>query len=228
MTASTEDRRQSPAGYMPALAVRAEAAPLVIDQPPQRSVDEDIRQRLAAGHYHDAFEWLVERYSAKIFHLAYSMVGNETQAEDLAQEVLLRIWKGLPGYHGGASLSTWIYTIARNTCLTELKRRARHPTISLDEPDFAVAADRVVALQSSDPESGLETDVRQMLGQLPEKYRQVITLFYLEQKSYEEVAALLGVPLGTVKTFLYRAKKELLKINSPRASAPAPLYEPAR
>jgi hypothetical protein len=84
------------------------------------------------------------------------------------------------------------------------------------------------ALQSSDPESGLETDVRQMLGQLPEKYRQVITLFYLEQKSYEEVAALLGVPLGTVKTFLYRAKKELLKINSPRASAPAPLYEPAR
>ena len=67
-----------------------------------------------------------------------------------------------------------------------------------------------------------------MLGQLPEKYRQVSTLFYLEQKSYEEVAALLGLPLGTVKTFLYRAKKELLKVYSRRASAPAPLYEPAR
>ena len=191
-------------------------------------MDEAIRQRLAAGRFHEAFDRLVERYSVKIFHLAYSMIGNQTQAEDLAQEVLLRIWKGLPGYHGGASLSTWIYTITRNTCLTELKRRAQHPTISLDEPDFAGAMDRVPALQSSDPESGLETDVRLMLGQLPEKYRQVLTLFYLEQKSYETVAAQLGVPLGTVKTFLYRAKRELLKIYSRRAPAPALLYEPSR
>ena len=162
------------------------------DQPPQQSVDEDIHQRLAAGQYHEAFERLVERYSVKVFHLAYSMIGNETQAEDLAQEVLLRIWKGLSGYHGGASLSTWIYTIARNTCLTELKRRALHPTVSMDEPGFAAAIDSVPALQSSDPESGLEMDMRQMLSQLPEKYRQVITLFYLEQKSYEMVASLLG------------------------------------
>jgi RNA polymerase sigma-70 factor, ECF subfamily len=213
---------------MPTLAGRTEAAPFVTDQPPQQLVDGDIRQCLAACQYHDAFERLVERYSVKIFHLAFSMIGNETPAEDLAQEVLLRIWKGLPGYHGGASLSTWIYTITRNTCLTELRRRAQHPTISLDEPDGAGVMDRLPALQSSDPEPGLETDVRHMLGQLPEKYRQVITLFYLEKKSYEEVAALLGLPLGTVKTFLYRAKKELLKINSRRASASAPLYEPAR
>jgi RNA polymerase sigma-70 factor, ECF subfamily len=191
-------------------------------------LDEDIRRCLAAGQYHEAFECLAERYSAKVFHLAYSMMGNETQAEDLAQDILLRVWKGLPAYHGGASLSTWIYTIARNTCLTELTRRARHPTVSIDEPDFAAAMDRVPALQSSDPESGLELDVRQMLSQLPEKYRQVIMLFYLEQKSYEMVADLLGMPLGTVKTFLYRAKKELLKINARRAPAPTSLCEPAR
>ena len=204
------------------------ASPLVTERPPQQSVDEDIRQCLATGQFHEAFERLVERYSVKVFHLAYSMIGNETQAEDLAQEVLLRIWKGLPGYHGGASLSTWIYTIARNTCLTELKRRAQHPTVSMDELGFAAAIDSVPALQSSDPESGLEMDVRQMLSQLPEKYRQVITLFYLEQKSYEMVASLLGVPLGTVKTFLYRAKRELLKLNSRRPPVPAPLYEQAR
>jgi RNA polymerase sigma-70 factor (ECF subfamily) len=86
----------------------------------------------------------------------------------------------------------------------------------------------VPSLQFSDPESGLEMDVHHILSQLPEKYRQVITLFYLEQKSYEMVASLLGVPLGTVKTFLYRAKRELLKLNSRRLPVPAPLYEPAR
>jgi RNA polymerase sigma-70 factor, ECF subfamily len=191
-------------------------------------VDEDIRQYLAAGRYHDAFERLVELYSVKVFHLAYTMVRNETQAEDLAQEILLRVWKGLPAYKGGASLSTWIYTIARNTCLTELNRRALHPTVSIDEPAFAAAQDCVPALQSTDPESGLEMDVCQMLGQLPEKYRQVLTLFYLEQKSYEMVAAVMGVPLGTVKTFLYRAKRELLRINARRPHAPAALYEPAK
>ena len=213
---------------MPGVGGPNKAAPLVTERPLQQSVDEDIRQRLVAGQYHESFERLVERYSAKVFHLAYSMIGNETQAEDMAQEVLLRIWKGLPGYHGGASLSTWIYTVARNTCLTELKRRSLHPTVSMDEPGFAAAIDSVPALQSSDPEAGLEMDVRQMLSQLPEKYRQVITLFYLEQKSYEMVASLLDVPLGTVKTFLYRAKRELLKLNSRRPPVPAPLYEPAR
>ncbi len=161
----------------------------------------------------------------KVFHLALSLLRNETQAEDLAQEILLRVWKGLPGYHGGASLSTWIYTIARNTCLTELQRQARRPTLSLDAPEMAKALDALPALQSSDPEAGLELDVRAMLDQLPGKHRQVITLFYLEQKSYEETAMLLGLPLGTVKTFLYRAKKELLKIHSRRSPAPVPVYE---
>ena len=210
------------------MGARADTAPLVTEQPPQQSVDEDIRQCLAARRYHVAFERLVERYSAKVFHLAYSMIGNQTQAEDMAQDVLLRVWKGLPGYHGGASLSTWIYTITRNTCLTELRRRARQTPVSLDAPEFAGAIDSVPALRSSDPEAGLEMDVHQMLSHLPEKYRQVISLFYLEQKSYEQVAALLGMPLGTVKTFLYRAKKELLKISSRRAPASVPLYGPAR
>jgi RNA polymerase sigma-70 factor (ECF subfamily) len=145
------------------------------------------------------------------------MVRNETQAEDMTQEILLRIWKGLPGYHGGASLSTWIYTIARNTCLTELKKRASHPTVSLQTPEFEAAMESLPTLQSLAPEAGVEMDVNLMLGQLPDRYRQVITLFYLEEKSYEELSALLGLPLGTVKTLLFRAKKELVKISNRRA-----------
>lgn len=189
-----------------------------MNEPTQQPAEEFIRQRLASGEYRPAFERVLELYSQKIFHLALSMLRNQAQAEDMTQDVLVKIWKGLPGYHGGASLSTWIYTIARNTCLTELKKRAVRPTVSLSEPDFAQTLDAVPALQCAD-EIHAAMDVNHLLAQLPDKYRQAITLFYLEQKSYEEVAALLGLPLGTVKTYLYRGKRELLKLSRRRTLA---------
>jgi RNA polymerase sigma-70 factor, ECF subfamily len=184
--------------------------------------ENDIQRQLEAGRYSDAFELLRERFKEKVFRLAFSMLRNETQAEDAAQDVFVKIWKGLPAYHGGAALSTWIYAITRNTCLTELKRRDRHPTVSLQAPEMEAASDFVPALRSADPEAGAEMDVEILLARLPENYRQVITLFYLEQKAYEEVALMLGIPLGTVKTLLFRAKKELLRINGrPSRAIPA-------
>jgi RNA polymerase sigma-70 factor (ECF subfamily) len=179
-------------------------------------MEDDIRQLLAAQQWHEAFELLLERFKDKVFRLAVSMLRDQTQAEDAAQEIFLRIWKGLPGYHGEASLSTWIYTISRNTCLTELKKRAARPTVSLSDPALEETLEALPALQTTDRASGAAMDAQVMLAQLPEKYRRVITLFYLEQKAYEEVAAMLGIPLGTVKTLLFRAKKELLRIAARR------------
>jgi RNA polymerase sigma-70 factor, ECF subfamily len=176
--------------------------------------DKDILGLLEARQYSEAFAPLLERFRGKVFRLAFSIMHNETHAEDVTQDVFVKIWKGLPAYHGGASLSTWIYTITRNTCLTELKRRDRHPTVSLQDPEMEAAAGWIPALQSADPEPGSEMDVEILLAKLPENYRQVITLFYLEQKAYGEVALLLDIPLGTVKTLLFRAKKELLRMNS--------------
>lgn len=184
-------------------------------------MDDDIRQLLRDQMFKEAFELILGRYRDKVFRLAYSMLRNESQAEDLAQDILVRIWKGLPTYQGGAALSTWIYAISRNTCLTELKKRSQRPTVSLQAPEMEEGMDRIAALQTRDRETGAEMDVNELLDQLPEKYRQVITLFYLEQKAYEEVAALLGLPLGTVKTFLFRARKELLKLASRRPLAAA-------
>jgi RNA polymerase sigma-70 factor, ECF subfamily len=183
-----------------------------VTRQPQQPNEQEIRQCLEAGQYREALERLLGLYSMKVFHLAYSMVRDETQAEDMAQEIFLRVWKGLPGYNGQAALSTWIYTIARNTCLTEIKRRAMRPTVSLDEPGFKTSIETLESLQTTQPEPGIEMDIEKLLEQLPHNYRQVITLFYLEQKSYEEVSVLLGLPLGTVKTFLFRAKKELRRI----------------
>ena len=176
--------------------------------------DADILALLEARQYGEAFAPLLEQFKDKVFRLSFSILRNETHAEDVTQDVLVRIWKGLPSYHGGASLSTWIYTITRNTCFTELKRRDRHPTVSLQEPAMESASNWIPALQFAGPEPGLEMDVDVLMAKLPENYRRVIALFYLEQKSYEEVALMLGIPLGTVKTLLFRAKKEMLRLHS--------------
>jgi RNA polymerase sigma-70 factor (ECF subfamily) len=138
--------------------------------------------------------------------LAWSMLGNKAAAEDAAQEVFIRVWKALPGFRGQASLSTWIYAVARNVCLTALRAAALRQTISIDEPDVLRAVER---RRDSGAARGAEPDLERLLSELPEKQRQAITLFYLEDKSYQEVASLLGWPMGTVKTHLHRARKQL-------------------
>ncbi len=177
-------------------------------------MEPDTRARLEAQDYCGAFDLVVEQFKDKVFRLAYTMLRDQTQAEDVAQDVFVRIWKGLPSQREAEALSSWVYTITRNACLTELRKRAAHPTVSLEEPTIAQAMESQAALGVPAGEYGAVMDVESLLAGLPEKYRQVITLFYLEQKAYEEVSAMLGLPLGTVKTYLFRAKKELLRIAS--------------
>jgi len=155
---------------------------------------------------------LLPRYQDKVFRLCFSMMRDQSHAEDMAQEIFIRVWKALPGYQAQASLSTWIYAISRNRCLTDLRRRETRPTVSLAEPEVEAIVDQHAAEEAGSLASGTEMDIDWMLDQVSEKYRRTIVLFYLEQRSYEEVAAMLGVPLGTVKTFLHRGKKELLAI----------------
>ena len=194
-------------------------------------MEDDIRERLAARQFREAFELVLERFKDKVFRLSWTMLRDETQAEDMTQDVFMRVWKALPGYTGAASVSTWIYTITRNACLTELKRRQNRPTVSLQAPELESVLDGIPALQTTDPEGGTELDAQVLLARLPEKYRRVVTLFYLEQKSYEEVGAMLGLPLGTVKTLLFRARKALLQFASRNPSptqvaAPPPGVKP--
>jgi len=174
-------------------------------------MDGDITGLLAAKEYREAFDLLLPRYKDRVFRLCISIMRNETQAEDVAQEVFLRIWKALPGFQGQASLSTWIYAITRNRCFTEFRKACNRPTLSIHEPETEALLHQFAA-PAAESQSGREMDIDWMLSQLPEKYARAISLFYLEQRSYEEVAAMLGVPLGTVKTFLYRGKRELLRI----------------
>lgn len=144
------------------------------------------------------------------------MMRNQAQAEDLTQDALLRIWKALPSYDGRASVSTWVYAITRNAGFTELKRRAARSALPLDAESLDPAVGQDPALQSLAPTAGAALDVRSCLERLPEPQQRALILFYLEQKSYAETAAALGVPIGTVKTLLYRAKARLASLRFAR------------
>ncbi len=133
------------------------------------------------------------------------MLNDWALAEETAQEVFVRIWKALPYYRGESTVSTWIYAITRNACLTARKSRAGQHTDSLEILGVRRAAER----RTESPAPDRSPDVLRFVHQLPEAYRQVILLFYMEDRSYDEVAQMLGQPLGTVKTNLHRARKQL-------------------
>jgi RNA polymerase sigma-70 factor (ECF subfamily) len=176
--------------------------------------DADLIQALSRGDRNAVLEGLMDRYRQKVMHLALSIVRDPVLAEDMAQTTFVKVWQALPKFDGRAALSTWLYTIARNTCLTVVTRERRMVPLE----DFAEVAD-----DDGDPmvfgtaQAGIETagqasaeyDVARLLEQLPEPYRRVVVLFYLEDRSCEEVGELLSMPTGTVKALLHRGRKKL-------------------
>src|SRR5471030_1685563 len=156
-----------------------------------------------------AFQELVDRYKDLVFALIARTMLDRSRAEDLAQDVFLRIHRGLPYFRGEARLSTWIYRIVANVCLQEQGRPAA--AISLDderahEQAMPSAPDR----QFNDLE--LRDRLEKAIARLPANYRLLITAHYLQGVQYEGLAEALQLPLGTVKTQLYRAKQQLRRM----------------
>ena len=183
------------------------------DQPaPARSIvsaaaarDTDIVAMLRAGREREAFALLFERYELPVYRLCCGLMRSDL-ADDAAQEAFVRVWRSLRTYDGSAALSTWIYTVARNSCFTLMRRdstRAKRFQPFEDDADFADeqppdAADQC-ALQR----------VQDAVQSLPERQRTVLQLFYWQDQSVDEVAEMLGIPDGTVKTLLHRARQRL-------------------
>src|ERR1700689_4437945 len=169
--------------------------------------DRDILALLQSGAVEPAFQLTLARYQDKVYRLCCALLRDPSAAEDAAQESLVRIWKALAGYDGRASLSTWIYTITRNRCLTALERRRELSSLS----DAATEAE-VEALSHGSDEPQATDDyalLRELVELLPERYRRTLTLFYYEDRSIDEVENMLGMPEGTVKTNLHRARAAL-------------------
>jgi RNA polymerase sigma-70 factor, ECF subfamily len=155
----------------------------------------------------DAFGELVSRYERAVYNLAVRTLRDRTEAEDATQEAFFKAYRALATFRPGAKFSTWIFTICYRLCCDRIAKRRR---LSGDElPDRA------------DPSAGPETlaernddaqRLRAAIDALPEKYRAVITLYHLQGKQYDEIATVLNLPLGTVKTHLFRAKEQLRKV----------------
>jgi len=172
--------------------------------PDESSPDAEVCRLLAAGQRDRAFERLLAAYRGRVYRLALSYVRTPADAEDLAQEAFVRLWRALPLYDGRASFSTWLYVIARNACLSELRRRGARPTASLDDDP----ADPAAPMSAASPVD-LRMECETLVEMLDEPQRRIVRLFYLEERSYEQVAATLDMPINTVRSHLHRARKRL-------------------
>jgi RNA polymerase sigma-70 factor (ECF subfamily) len=178
--------------------------------PDESSPDAEVCRRLAAGERERAFERLLTAYRGRVYRLALSVVRTPADAEDLAQEAFVRLWRALPLYDGRASFSTWLYVIARNACLSELRRRGARPTAPLED-DAADPAGPSPSASRIDSQIDCET----LVDMLDEPQRRIVRLFYLEERSYEQVAEMLDMPINTVRSHLHRARKRLAGLMTP-------------
>jgi RNA polymerase sigma-70 factor (ECF subfamily) len=152
-----------------------------------------------------AFAELVRRHQGRVRGLLLRLTGDRALADDLAQDVFLRAYRGLAGFEGRARFSTWLYRIGYNVYLNH-RTRTRDPA---PLPDAFEACTAAPEGRGSARGSDLRRDLEGAVARLPERYRSVITLYYLEDVSYPEIAEILELPLGTVKTHLHRAKRML-------------------
>src|SRR5262245_19133349 len=169
-----------------------------------------------------AYDELVRTYSASIFHVAYRMLGDSAEASDAVQEIFLKVFRNIGGFKGEAALKTWIIRIAFSEILNRLRwwrRRYRFATVSLDDNPATNGnghGSRNVADSKPTPEEILqskeqETAIQQALSRLSSDHRSIIVLRDIEGFSYGEIADVLGISIGTVKSRIARARADLKK-----------------
>jgi RNA polymerase sigma-70 factor (ECF subfamily) len=164
--------------------------------------DRALVEGLRSGDAH-APRLLIERYQGVVFALCFRMMSHRHDAEDVAQETFLRALRGIAGFDPGRPLRPWLLGIAANRCRTALAKRGRRPGLA-EAPQECV--DRRPGL--TDPDD-LASELERALDRLRPEYRSVFTLFHEQNLAYEEIAQAVGRPVGTVKTWLHRARGEL-------------------
>ena len=167
-----------------------------------------------------AFRELVELHQSAVIGTCARMLGDWSEAEDVAQQVFLRVWKAAPRYEPTARFTTWLFTIVRNLVFNESRRRSRRPTVSLDAPlPGDEAATRRIARRAPMPtpnppmpwrmQAELEKAIDRAIAALPEQQRLAVTLRKYQDLPYEEIAEVLSTSVPAVKSLLFRARTQL-------------------
>jgi len=164
-----------------------------------------------------AFAELVDKYKQPVMNVAYRMLRDPTEAEDLAQNVFVQVFKSAQRYQVSSKFSTWLFTIARNLCLNEIRRRGRHPASSLDAPHSDREDQPPQQYEdlktASPPENLLHTELDLKIGEaladLPDNQRLAILLCRQEELSYENIAKVLGCSVSATKSLIHRGRETL-------------------
>lgn len=145
-------------------------------------------------------EQLYDEHKGRVFSTAYRMVGNRPDAEDITQDVFIKVFKHMDAFRGEAAISTWIYRITVNTCFDFLRKRKRQAAVPLEDVP-----------EPSTPSQGLKRLIETMVTQLPATYRKVFTLYDIQGLKHAEIAETLGITEGASKSLLHRARAQLRK-----------------
>jgi len=171
--------------------------------------ERELVERCRSGDER-AFQELVDRYKDLVFALVARTVQDRARAEDLAQDVFLRVHRGLPYFRGEARLSTWIYPIVANVCAQD---QGRTSPISIEDDQVrAQVATSTATRDRQFRDLELRDQLEKAIARLPPNYRLLIAAHYLEGVQYEDLAEAMRIPLGTVKTQLHRAKQQLRRL----------------
>ena len=155
----------------------------------------------------EAFNLLLNKYQQKIYWHVRRMVIDHDDADDIVQDVFIKIWKNLPGFRNDAQLYTWMYRIATNECITFLNKKKQKNNISLDDVDFELAD----TLSSSDQFTGdqIQKKLQEAILTLPDKQRLVFNMKYFDDMKYEEMSEVLGTSVGALKASFHLAVKKI-------------------
>ncbi len=180
-------------------------------------MDEKKWLKQAASGDQKAFEHLVIKYQTPIYNFCLRIVGNSEDAADMTQETFLKVWRNLEGFHGESAFSTWLFRLASNTCLDYLRTLKRRPVLPLAVNDSDGEEQTMdVADEAPSPEEALlakeeRSLLQEAMSALDAEQRQILTLRVVNDLSYTEIAQVLSLKEGTVKSRLARAREHLRK-----------------